>query len=157
MTLLVRWSIAAFLVALMMPLLIFFGALGIILIPATLVLVPLLLVVGIRNKAKGPSQETEAADETPAAVPIVATAVETAGICPLGWSSRTGESWVLNGAWSGRELCPVAQELLTGAAGDVRSGEAADGDLQQCVGKEHLVSFELYKRRQERAGIDAVT
>jgi hypothetical protein len=155
----VAWAVGSFFLALFLIFGLFGGLLlGVLLIPLILVLLPVVMIVAAFKGAPASAttadehaiaeslapEELEALIST-ALAPVLATVVDAEGTCPMKRTFRVREAWTLNGKWSGAELCPHAEKLLTMSAAQLRSGEIQDGELRQCLGEGHRVVFQLRK------------
>ncbi len=131
--------------------------LGTLLIPflpfvAVVAAVVIVIVMVFRGE---PAQQNMRGSAIPAThdIPVLATIVDAEGACPQrGWSFHKGDVLTLNGKWSGAELCPRAERMLSETAARVRRGEAQEGELCQCLGQGHTVVFQLRKAEREEVG-----
>lgn len=157
--LIVAWAVGSLLLSVVVA----FSLLGAFLLIPLLPVVAIITVIVLTLKGK-PAQttleepvvvDTSVFEETEVMtpVPVAATVMEAEGECPLRRSFRVGETWRLNGKWVGSEICSPVERLLTKAAAQVRSGEAPDGELCQCLGNDHLVVFQVKKAEEEEVAL----
>lgn len=158
--LVVLWAIGSLFLALLLLFGLFGGILlGALMIPLFLLVAPIVaLVVSTKRESQVAPDGTgfaEEAIEVPAdtgaveAPRLEAAVVDSSGVCPMNREFLVGERWTLNGTWSGKELCPLAKKLLNESAARLRSGEASEGELCQCLGKDHRIVFQLQTVRED--------
>jgi hypothetical protein len=130
------------------------GALLLPFLPLVAVVVAVVIVIVMIFRGE-PAQQNmkESAIPTTHDIPVLATIVDAEGACPLrGWSFHKGDVLTLNGKWSGAEICPRAERMLSETAARVRRDEAQEGELCQCLGQGHTVVFQLRKAEREKVG-----
>ena len=164
----VGWAVGSFFLALFLIFGLFGGLLlGALLIPLILVLLPVVMIVAVLQGKPASATKMEEKDiaeslvpeehealTSTALTPVLATVVDAEGTCPVSKRTfRASEGWTLNGKWSGAELCPRAEKLLTKSAAQLRSGEIQDGELcvYQCLGEQHRVVLQLRKGQSKEA------
>ncbi len=159
----VGWAVGSFFLALFLIFGLFGGLLlGVLLIPLILILLPVVMIVAALQGKPAPTTITKQHDIAEALVPeehealisptpVLVTVVDVEGTCPMKRTYRVKQGWTLNGKWSGAELCPHAERLLTESAAQLRSGEIQDGELRQCLGEGHRVVFQLRKGQEKEA------
>ncbi len=161
----VGWAVGSFFLALFLIFGLFGGLLlGVLLIPLILILLPVVMIVAtLQGKPASTTtseehgiaeslvpEEHEALTST-ALTPVLVTVMDVEGTCPMKRAYRVRQGWTLNGKWSGAELCPHAEKLLTESAAQLRSGGIQDGELRQCLGEGHRVVFQLRMGQKKEA------
>lgn len=84
----------------------------------------------------------------PAAAPsapagALVTVLEAEGVCPLGYTMRTGDSWVTHDSFEDvSDLCPRARKAVATYLGNLKAGRTPS-QLPACLTKQHRAVFNV--------------